>query len=44
MKLIRDLKDHHKHQLNLINGEIKNIGKDCEVQIENSESLNESLK
>ena len=44
MELVRDLKDQHKHQLNLINGEMKSMREEHEPQIKTLKSLNESLK
>ena len=44
MELVRDLKDQHKHQLNVINGEMKSMREEYELQIKTLKSLNESLK
>ena len=44
MELVRDLKDQHKHQLNLINDEMKSMREEYELQIKTLKSSNESLK
>ena len=44
IELVRDLKDQHKHQLNLINGEMKSMREEYELQIKTLIFLNESLK
>ena len=44
MELVRDLKDQHKHQLNLINSEMKSMREEYELQIKTLKSLNESFK